>query len=151
MLACYAPGRGGARRAWAKDAAMQIVRCALAVGALAALTVVPGAAQTPSPVATASPEQRNALARDRADTMFRTLRADVDWFTPAVLQQTSLAEIDAALTRIGTQLGGYTSLEGTNGDYIGHFDRGTDEVFVHVNEDEKIDYLFFRSPLPAGQ
>jgi hypothetical protein len=130
---------------------MQILRVALAVGTLAALTVAPVPAQTPSPAATASPEARNALAHDRADTMFRDLRAEADWFTSGVLQQTSLAEIDAALTRIGTQLGAYTSLEGANGDYIGHFDRGTDEVFIHVNEDEKIDYLFFRSPQPAGQ
>jgi ABC-type branched-subunit amino acid transport system substrate-binding protein len=129
---------------------MQIVRVALAVGALAALTVAPGTAQTPSPAATSSPEARNALARDHADTMFSTGHADAAWFTAALLQQTSLAEIDAALARIGKQLGAYTSLEGTNGDYIGHFDRGTDEVLVHVNEDEKIDYLFFRSPLPAG-
>jgi hypothetical protein len=120
------------------------MRIVLAVLALVACGLSPAGAQSPAPSGSA------IAGRDKVDTMFRDRRASADWFAKELLARMSLADIDAAIARISSQLGPYTGVDGTNGDYTAHFDKGIDEVFVHLNTDDKIDYLVFRSPLPAG-
>jgi hypothetical protein len=43
-------------------------------------------------------------------------------------------------------LGAYKRIEGTQRDYTAYFEKGTDEVLVHLDADNKIDGLSFKPP-----
>jgi len=82
----------------------------------------------------------------QVDTMLRSGRADAAPFSATFLAQVSAAQVDAILAQIKTSLGAYKSVDGTQGDYTAHFEKGTDEVIVHLDGDNKIDGLFFKPP-----
>jgi hypothetical protein len=80
--------------------------------------------------------------------MLRSGHADAAWFSASFLAQVSVAKLDAILAQITVGLGAYKSVDGAQGDYIAHFEKGTDEVLVHLDADTKIDGLFFKPPKP---
>lgn len=86
------------------------------------------------------------LAHARVDAMLRGDHADADWFSSQFLAQVSITQVNAILAQFKQSLGAYRSIEGTRGDYIAHFEKGTDEVLVHLDSDNKIDGLFFKPP-----
>jgi hypothetical protein len=58
----------------------------------------------------------------------------------------SPAMTDAIIARLATQLGAYTSIDGVQGHYTAYFEKGADEVLVHLDAAGRIDGLFFRPP-----
>ena len=111
-----------------------------------ALLCGPTAAQTapasPAPAATSLDD----FARTCVDTMLRTRKADESWFAASFLAQYPVAQIDALLGQLDAAMGAYQSIDGTQGDYTAHFAKGTDEVVVHLDAQNKIDGLLFKPP-----
>lgn len=88
------------------------------------------------------------VAASRIDTMLRTGHADPTWFSASFLAQISAAQVDAALASLTPVLGVYRSIAPTaNGNqFIATFSKGTDEVYIHLDDQGKIDALLFRTP-----
>ena len=99
----------------------------------------------PSPATSPAPAPSD-VARARVDTLLRTGRADPAVFSASFLSQVPAAQVDAIVAQLATNLGAYRSTDGTLGDYTAHFDKGTDEVLVHLDADGKIDGLLFKAP-----
>ena len=121
----------------------------LLLAALFAALVSPALSQTPTPSASASPAAPaalDALARGRIDAMLRTGHADAAWFSATFLAQISVAQLDSIAAGLKTNLGAYKSIAGTQGDYTAQFEKGTDEVLVHLDAADKIDTIFFKPP-----
>jgi hypothetical protein len=140
------------------------MRSLLLAAALVAMSPVSGPAQSPSPVpspvplasaamsAPPSPAASSAprpaattlseFARARVDTTLRSGHADAAWFS----SQVPAAQVDAIVAQLKASLGEYKSIDGTQGDYTAHFEKGTDEVLVPLDADNKIDGLLFKPP-----
>jgi beta-lactamase class A len=112
--------------------------CALIVGALA-----PASAQTAAASPSASPSL-SEFARSRVDAMLSSGHADPSWFSTSFLSQITVAQIDAIVAQLKSSLGDYKSVDGSQGDYTAHFAKGTDEVLVHVDAENKIDGILFK-------
>jgi hypothetical protein len=140
------------------------MRNALLIAALVAASIVPAVAQTtsPNPMPPAAPAASpssvpsgapkpeattlSEFVRARIDTMLRTGHADAAWFSASFLAQVPAAQIDTVLAQLKTSLGEYKGIDGTQGDYTARFEKGTDEVLVHLDADNKIDALFLKPP-----
>jgi beta-lactamase class A len=105
-------------------------------------------AQTPSPSpepsATNAEAAAIALARGRIDAMLRTGHADPAWFSESFLAQIPVAKVDQIIGSIEDSVGAYQSLEFTPEAFVAHFAKGTYEVLIRLDEDNKINYLLFR-------
>jgi beta-lactamase class A len=113
---------------------------------LSSVAAAQTAAPSASPSAPASLAPSAELARTRADALLRGGHADATWFSAVFLAQGTPAMTDAIIARLKTTLGAYTSIDGVQGHYTAHFEKGTDEVLVHLDAAGKIDGLFFRPP-----
>ncbi len=113
---------------------------ALAFGALS-----PAAAATASPSPSATPSL-SEFARGRVDAMLSTGHAHASWFSASFLAQVTAPQLDAIISKLKAALGDYKSTDGAQGDYTAHFAKGTDEVLVHLDADNKIDELWFKPP-----
>jgi hypothetical protein len=102
-------------------------------------------ATVPSP-ATSPVTAPSDVARARADSMLRNARADPATFSASFLSQVHAAQVDAIIAQLKTTLGAYRGIGGTGGDYTAHFDKGTDEVLVHLDAEGKVDGLLFKAP-----
>ncbi|MGR4063908.1 MAG: serine hydrolase [Vulcanimicrobiaceae bacterium] len=102
-------------------------------------TAAPASA-TPSP----APGALDDLARSRVDTMLRTGHAEAAWFSDAFLSQVPISKVDDIIAQFNTILGTYQSIDGTHGDYTAHFQKGSDEVLVHLDSANLIDAMLFR-------
>ena len=117
------------------------------LAALFGLTLAPALAQTPSPPASPAPSASlDDLARGRVDTMLRSGHADAAWFSAVFLAQIPAAQVDAIVAGLKTNLGAYKSISGTQGDYTAQFEKGTDEVLVHLDADNRIDSMRLLAP-----
>jgi hypothetical protein len=87
-----------------------------------------------------------ALAQNRVDTMLRTGHADPAWFSADFLKQISVDQVDAVIANLTKSLGAYKSLEYTSDRFVAHFEKGTTDVLIHLDANEKIDSLLFRPP-----
>ncbi|MEA2786391.1 MAG: hypothetical protein QOF71_2495, partial [Candidatus Eremiobacteraeota bacterium] len=121
--------------------------------ALFAALVAPALSQTPSPSpspAAAVPRPAatsiDDFARARLDAMFRAGHADAAVFSATFLAQVPVAQIDSILAGLKTNLGAYKSIAGTQGDYTAQFEKGSDEVLVHLDSADKIDGMLFKPP-----
>ena len=102
----------------------------------------PAPAVTPPPAMAAAVE----LARSRVETMLRTGSADATWFSSDFLGQISIAQVNGVLTNLLKTMGPFQSLEYTPQKFVAHFAKGTDDVLIHLDSDNKIDGLLFRPP-----
>lgn len=127
---------------------LAVVFFGVSLAAAPAQTPSPSPSPSPAVSAVPSPAATNLseFARGRIDTMLRTGHADAAWFSGVFLAQVPASQIDAIIAQLKTALGAYKSIDGTRGDYTARFERGTDEVLVHLDADNKIDGLFFRPP-----
>jgi hypothetical protein len=107
---------------------------------------MPSASRTPAP----TPASAIEVARGRIDTMLRTGHADPAWFSGAFLAQVPAGKIDEVIASLKSSLGEYRSVELTPAKFVAHFAKGTDDVLIHLDENEKIDGLFFRPPAVAS-
>ncbi len=98
---------------------------------------------TPAPAASPSPI---AIATERVDTMLRTGHADPSWFSDSFLAQVPASKVDAILASLTDSLGKYQRIEFTPARFIAHFDKGTDDILIHLDADNKIDGLLFKPP-----
>jgi hypothetical protein len=103
-------------------------------------------AQTPTPSPSPSPVD---IAKDRIDTMLRTGHADPAWFSASFLAQVPASKVDEVIAGLTTTLGAYERVEYTPTRFIAHFAKGTDDVLIHLDEDNKIDGLLFKPPVVA--
>ena len=78
--------------------------------------------------------------------MLRSGHADAAWFSATFLAQISVAQIDSIIAGLKTNLGAYKGIAGTQGDYTMQFEKGSDEVLVHLDAAEKIDGILFKPP-----
>ncbi len=78
--------------------------------------------------------------------MLRSAHPDPAVFSASFLSQVPAARVDAIVAQLETILGAYRSIDGTGGDYTAHFDKGTNEVLIHLDAEGKIDGLLFKAP-----
>ena len=100
------------------------------------------AAVTPPPAMAAAV----TLARSRIETMLRTGQADASWFASDFLAQVTIAQVNDVLANVIKSLGPFQQLEYTPEKFVAHFAKGTDDVLIHLDADNKIDGLLFRPP-----
>ncbi len=81
--------------------------------------------------------------------MLRTGHADATWFSTTFLALIPTTRVDDVIASVKRTLGDYRTLEFTAPTFVAHFARGTDEVRIHFNADEKIDALLFLPPVDA--
>jgi len=117
-----------------------------------ALMGAAGAAPSPDPSAASSPVPTPTsvldFAKSRIDTMFRTDHVDRTWFSASFLAQFSdTTKIDDYLAQLKGKLGDYKYVEFTPAKFIAHFAKGTNDVLLHLDADDKIDALFFPPPV----
>jgi hypothetical protein len=87
------------------------------------------------------------FAKDRLDTMLRTGHADASWFSASFLAQVPASKVDQVIAHVKAALGDYRSIEFTPEKFVAHFAKGTDDVLIHLDADNKIDGLLFRPPV----
>ena len=108
----------------------------------------PSPTASPAPIVTPPPAMAAAvaLAQGRIETMLRTGTADASWFSSDFLAQISIAQVNDVLGNLRKALGPFQSLEYTPQKFVAHFAKGTDDVLIHLDADNKIDGLLFRPP-----
>ncbi len=114
------------------------------------LVAAPAVAQTQPTTGSAAPASLIAIATDRLDTMLRTGHADPTWFADSFLAQVPASKVDEVITSLTPSLGKYERLEFTPDKFIAHFEKGTDDILIHLDANNKIDALFFKPPVPAS-
>jgi CO/xanthine dehydrogenase Mo-binding subunit len=121
------------------SAIVVLMLLAVASPALADTTAspVPAASAASSPV---------VLAQSRIDTMLRTGHADASWFSASFLAQLSVDKVDGVIANLTAALGQYQSVEYTPAAFVAHFAKGTDDVLIGLDADNKIYTLLFRQP-----
>ena len=82
--------------------------------------------------------------------MLRTGHADASWFSAAFLAEVSAAEVNAIFAGLPATLGAYQSVEYTPSKFVAHFTKGTMDVLIHLDVDDKIDGLLFKPPQIAA-
>lgn len=130
------------------------MRLALFTALFCAFVSAPQVIAQPSPAASpsvsassAAPAATIELARGRLDAMLRTGHADPGWFSASFLAQIPASKVDEVIASLATTLGPYRSLEFATTKFIAHFAKGTDDVLIHLDSDDKIDGLLFKPPL----
>lgn len=78
--------------------------------------------------------------------MLRSGHADAAWFSTAFLSQIPVTKVDGILAQLTSSLGDYGGIEGSHGDFIARFAKGTQEVLVHLDAQNNIDSLLFKPP-----
>jgi beta-lactamase class A len=78
--------------------------------------------------------------------MLRTGHSDSAWFSATFLAQVPASKVDEVIASLKSSLGEYQSVEFTAAKFIAHFAKGTDDVLIHLDSNNKIDGLLFRPP-----
>ncbi|MGH7683319.1 MAG: serine hydrolase, partial [Vulcanimicrobiaceae bacterium] len=99
--------------------------------------------ESPVPSPSASPLE---IAKERIDTMLRTGHSDPAWFSASFLSKAPASKIDEIVASLKQTLGEYRSVEYTPTRFLAHFAKGTDDILIHLDAQNKIDGLFFRPP-----
>ena len=99
---------------------------------------------SPAPSATAS--SLSDFARARIDTMLKSGHADPAWPAASFLAQVPASALDTILAQLLGGLGTYDGIDGAKGVFTARFAKNTDEVDIHIDDENKIDGLFFRAP-----
>jgi hypothetical protein len=135
------------------------MRTVFLTAALVAVSLAPAPAPaqappSPNPVPSTSPAAPNPaptslseFARGRIDAMLRSGHADPASFSASFLAQIPASQIDAIIAQLTGALGAYKSIDGTQGNYTAHFEKGIDQVLVHLDADNKIDGILFKPPV----
>jgi len=79
--------------------------------------------------------------------MLRTGHADSSWFSAGFLAQIPVNKIDDVIASLKNGLGEYRSLTFTPEKFIATFAKGSDDIIIHLDGDNKIDGLLFRPPV----
>ncbi|GAC1392906.1 MAG: serine hydrolase [Vulcanimicrobiaceae bacterium] len=126
--------------------------------ALVAISLVPAVAQTSTPMGTPAssaapstapkpePTSLSEFARSRVDALFTSEHADASVFSASFLAQVPVTQVDAIIAQLKAALGQYKSTDGAKFDYTAHFEKGTAEVLIHLDAQNKIDGLFIKPP-----
>lgn len=109
----------------------------------------PAPSPTAAPASAASMPPAIALAQSRVDAMLRTGHADPDWFSASFLAQIPASYVDQVVAGLIKTLGAYQSVQYTPEKFIAHFAKGTDDVLIHLDAENKIDGLLFRPPVTS--
>jgi beta-lactamase class A len=121
---------------------------ATAPGGAADPSPVPAA--SPQPTASASPASPIEFARGRLDAMLRTGHADPAWFSAMFLAQVPASRVDDIIAQLKATLGAYRSVTFAGTKFTAHFEKGIDDVLIHLDADMKIDGLLFKPPATAS-
>jgi|GEM_PF-2682067 len=137
---------------------MRLVLVALLVvcgSRVAAAQPVAPASPAPSPAATAAPVATptpmppavDAIAQQRLVQIF-TVPIEAAWFSPAFLERVVPEQVAGIVRQLNAALGEYRGLSRLQpGDYRVQFANGTDEVLIHLDAANKIDFLFGKPPV----
>ncbi len=82
--------------------------------------------------------------------MLRMGHADSTWFSDKFLAQVPASKVDEVIASLKVSLGDYQTVEFTPTKFIAHFAKGTDDVLIHLDANNKIDGLLFRPPVLAA-
>lgn len=102
-----------------------------------------------APTASPSPAPSGPIevAQSHLETMLRTGHADPAWFSASFLAQIPASKVDGIVADLTKALGAYARVEFTPEKFVAHFAKGTDDVLIHLDDQYKIDGLFFRPPV----
>lgn len=115
----------------------------------ATATPIPG--NPPAAPSPAAVEPGADLAQVRIDQIVGGGKSDPAWYATSMLAAVSTAQIDAIVVQLKNALGAYRGVSRTaTGVYLARFEKGTDEVDIHLDERGKIDGLLFKPPTPAN-
>lgn len=97
------------------------------------------------PAASAAPDAMTDGAS--ADTMLTQMltddKADASMFAADFLAQIPVAKVNRLLRAISTDLGDFSTLDGSGEKYVAHYAKGSVAITVKLNGGGKIDYLLF--------
>ncbi|GAC1573386.1 MAG: serine hydrolase [Candidatus Elarobacter sp.] len=106
-------------------------------------------AQTPPPSPSAAPPapaQARDPAKARIDQVLGGRTTDPAWFSSSVPAGAAV-QVEAVVAQLKAALGAYLGADRrSTGVYIARFEKGTDEVNVHLDGSGKIDGIFFKPP-----
>jgi hypothetical protein len=109
---------------------------------LALLAVWFLAAATPASAQTSATD----IARSRLETMLRNGHADPAWFSAGFLAQIPASKIDDVIVNLKSSLGAFEKVEVVQTKFVAYFAKGTDDVTIQLDADNKIDLLLFKPP-----
>lgn len=115
-----------------------------------AVSVAAEPSPSSSPSVVPSPNAVMDLTRSRIDAMLRSGHSDAAWFSASFLAQIPTSKVDEIVASLRSSLGAYQSVEYTPTKFIAHFAKGTDDILIHLDADNKIDGLVFRPPVLAA-
>jgi beta-lactamase class A len=73
-----------------------------------------------------------------------------DIFAQSFLAQVPASQITTIRDQVIAPLGAFVNSEGSNGQYVAHFTKGTVKVLIHLDAQDKIDGLLLREPTVTG-
>ena len=79
--------------------------------------------------------------------MLKSGHADPAWFAASFLAQVPASQVDTILAQLTGGLGTYNGIDGIKGVFTARFLKGTDEIDVHLDGENRIDRLFFKPPI----
>lgn len=119
--------------------------------ALLLIGVAPLPSASPAAPAAASPGASSvAAARNRLESMLRQGHADPAWFAAGFLEQVPVARVNEILATLSQTLGAFQGVDALPDRFVAHFAKGTDDVIVHMDADDRIDGLLFKPPAVAA-
>ncbi len=128
--------------------ALGVSCCTATAAAQQPASPAPVPSATPAAAAASpAPGSPGAIAQQRIDQIF-TVPADASWFSAVFLAQVSPQQIDTIVAQLKSSLGAYHgATRQSPGVFIARFDKGTEEVDIHLDTANKIDGLFFKPPV----
>jgi hypothetical protein len=94
----------------------------------------------------ASAEGSSDVAKSRLEAMLRTGHADPAWFTAGFLSQIPASKVDDVIQNLKSSLGAFQKVELVQSKFVAYFAKGTDDVTIQMDADNKIDLLLFKPP-----
>ncbi|HEY1883967.1 MAG TPA: hypothetical protein VGG51_13100 [Candidatus Cybelea sp.] len=113
---------------------------------LALLAVWFLAAAVPALAQTSAPTSATDIAKSRLETMLRNGHADPAWFSAEFLAQIPASKIDDVIANLKSSLGAFEKVEVVQTKFVAYFAKGTDDVTIQLDGDNKIALLLFKPP-----
>ncbi|MBV8152764.1 MAG: serine hydrolase, partial [Candidatus Eremiobacteraeota bacterium] len=123
---------------------------ALSGGIVDAQTPSPSPAASASASATATSSPAADLGAQRIDELFTKPHVSPDIFAAVFLNQVSASKVEEIVSQLKAGLGEYKGVKKADDHYVATFAKGTDDVFIHFDAENKIDGLFFKTPRLAA-
>jgi beta-lactamase class A len=119
----------------------------------AQLLAIKGTSPNASTIATPSPPFRPSIIdveRRRIDAMLRSGHVDPADFSASFLERFSAAQVDYVIAGLRARLDAYESVAYTPSGFIARFAKGTDNIVIHLDDQQRIDDLSVSAPLVAA-